>query len=353
MEAVILKCRPGGRFHLGLSAMRQNETLTDTSEIIHSDVLFGAFINSVAQWFPDEIQKWKDHFENGNIRFSSAFYCVQYKGKFIYLLPKPVSLNGYNMSEHKEMENAHKQLKKVRFLSKGVWEKQLLPGDWFADKGLCFLSENRAVFLKEELGGNTPKFKLSEKADIQKVKIRKDSKDGNLYTQTDLVMMGRMGSNEKERKEEEPVLVHWYFLWENAGLNHEEKEKAKKLINTMAESGIGGERSTGCGHIEEVRYDQNFSIDMEAKSDFFASLSLTIPKETETEHLLAYQVLQRGGMYYGAEKRIKMVNALEEGAVLNKEINGQIVDLSIPEKKHWRCGMSFAIPLPDAYNLKD
>jgi CRISPR type III-A-associated RAMP protein Csm4 len=342
MEAVILKCRPGSRFHLGLSAMRQNETLTDTAEIIHSDVLFGAFINAVAQRFTDDIQKWKAHFENGNIRFSSAFYCVEHKGKFIYLLPKPVSLNGYNMSEHKEMENAHKQLKKVRLLSKGVWEKQLLPGDWFAANSPCILPENRAVFLLEEFGGAAPKFKLSEKADIPKVKVRKDSEDGNLYSQTDLVIMGN-----------EEAKVHWYFLWENEGLSEEEKNNAQALITQMAEMGIGGERSTGCGYIEDVSFVPNFAINQDITGDLFASLSLIIPQETEKEHLLAYQALQRGGMYYGADKRIKMVNALAEGSVLNKQITGKIADLSTPEKKHWRCGMSFAIPLPDAYNLKD
>lgn len=342
MEAVILKCRPGSRFHLGLSAMRQNETLTDTTEIIHSDVLFGAFINAVAQRFPDDIQKWKAHFENGNIRFSSAFYCVEHKGKFIYLLPKPVNLNGYNLSEHTEIESAHKQLKKVRFLSKGVWEKQLLPDDWFAVNGQCILPENRAVFLREEFGGAAPKFKLSEKADIPKVKVRKDSEEGNLYTQTDLVILGN-----------EEAVVHWYFLWQNNGLNEIEKTNAKKLIEQMAEMGIGGERSTGCGHIEKVVFDPGFAIKQDITGDLFASLSLIIPQETEKEHLLAYQVLQRGGMYYGAEKRIKMVNVLTEGAVLNKQITGKIADLSTQEKKHWRCGMSFAIPLPDAYNLKD
>lgn len=340
MEAVILKCRPGNRFHLGLSAMRQNETLTDTAEIIHSDVLFGAFINAVAQRFPDDIQKWKAHFENGNIRFSSAFYCVENKGNFIYLLPKPFILNAYDMNE--KLKNAHKQLKKVRFLSKGVWEKRLLPDDWFAANSQCFLPENRAVFLKEEFVGNTPKFKLSEKADIPKVKVRKDSEEGNLYTQTDLVIMGN-----------EEAVVHWYFLWENNGLNEIEKANAKKLIEQIAEMGIGGERSTGCGHIEKVVFEPGFAIKQDITDDLFASLSLIIPQETEKEHLLAYQVLQRGGMYYGAEKRIKMVNALAEGVVLNNQITGTIADLSTPEKKHWRCGMSFVIPLPDAYNLKN
>lgn len=342
MEAVILKCRPGSRFHLGLSAMRQNETLTDTAEIIHSDVLFGAFINAVVQRFPDDIQKWKVHFENGNIRFSSAFYCVEHKGSFIYLLPKPVSLNSYKVSEHKEMEIAHKQLKKVRFLSKGVWERQLLPGEWFTANSQCILPENRAVFLREEFGDVEPKFKLSEKADIPKVKVRKDSEKDNLYTQTDLVIMGN-----------EEMMVHWYFLWENDGLNEIEKSNAIRLIEQMAETGVGGERSTGCGHIEKVVFDPAFAIKQDVTGDLFASMSLIIPRETEKEHLLAYQVLQRGGMYYGADKRIKMVNALAEGTVLNKKNLGQIVDLSTSEKKHWRCGISFSIPLPNVYNLKD
>lgn len=345
MEAVILKCRPGSRFHLGLSAMRQNETLTDTAEIIHSDVLFGAFITAVAQQCPDDIEKWKTHFEKGNIHFSSAFYCVEYQGKNIYLLPKPIHLNGYKLNESNSYINAHKQLKKVRFLSKDVWEKQLLPNDWFAENSACFLPENRAVFLREEFGGTDPIFKLSEKTDTPKVKVRQQSEEGNLYTQTDLTIMGN-----------EDAVVHWYFLWDKFGLSEEEKADAKKLIEQMAETGIGGERSTGCGHIESVCFPSDFSIKEDIAGDLFTSLSLIIPQEAETTHLLAYQVVQRGGMYYGAEssgKRIKVINALAEGAILHQPISGRIADLSTSEKKHWRNGMAFTIPLPKAYHLNN
>lgn len=348
MEAVILKCRPGSRFHLGVTAIRQAETLTDTAELIHSDVLFGAFISAVAQSDPEDIQKWKAHFESGNIRFSSAFYCVAHSGKLIYLLPKPVSLNAYRFpKDNPLLSGKHKQLKKVQFVSQKVWEQGLLPSQWFEENGSCFLPEKRAVFTKEEFNGNTPNFQLSQKTEMQKVRVRKETVDGNLYTQTDLVMMG---------SKDEKVQVHWYFLWDNAGLKAEEKAVARVFIKKMAENGIGGERSTGCGHIVEVDFDAEFQLNEAAESKWHTSLALTIPQKEEEEYLEAYQVLQRGGMYYGAEdsgRRIKMIHALAEGAVFSGSVSGRIADLSTSDRPHWRSGMAFPVLLPPAYQLNE
>jgi CRISPR-associated protein Csm4 len=344
MQAVILKCKPGSRFHLGQAAMRQHETLSDTAEIIHSDVLFGAFINAVAQRLPDAMEIWKNHFETGEIRFSSAFYCLECNGNYVYLLPKPVSLNIYDLSQDKNLKNAHKKLKKVLYLSKGIWERQLLPNDWFSENGLCLQPEKRLIILKEELTDNNSRFKLSEKADTQKVKVRTDDPEGNLYTQTDLVIMGN-----------DDVKVHWYFLVEMSALPEEEQRTAKSLIESMAGQGIGGERSTGCGQVEGVEYAEEFSLSAGNDSNQFMALSLIIPKVQERDSLLAYQIIQRGSMYYrnaSQNCRIKMVDTLAEGSVLKGSIVGQIADLSEDYKKHWRGGTCLAIPLPKAYSLK-
>jgi CRISPR type III-A-associated RAMP protein Csm4 len=339
MLAVILKCKPGSRFHLGQSSMRQNETLTDTAEIIHSDVLFGAFIHTVAQHISKDLEKWKDYFKSGKLIFSSAYYCLEYEQKKVYLLPKPISLNTIDITANKTLQNAQKKLKKVKFISKGVWEKQLLPQDWLAKDRLCFLPENRVVVLKEELNIQATAFKLSEKSDIQKVKIRSAEEKGSLYTQTDLVIMGN-----------EDVRIYWYFLVDMQELSESEQKEVKKLIEIMAIQGIGGERSTGCGQIESVEYDDRFALPIFPDSHQYVSLSLSIPTVEEQNELLAYQIIQRGGMYYGSEKKqIKIVNMLTEGAVLSNTILGRIADLSDENKKHWRGGTSFCVPIPPAY----
>jgi CRISPR type III-A/MTUBE-associated RAMP protein Csm4 len=343
MKAIILKCRPGSRFHFGRAAMRQNDTLSDTDEIIHSDVLFGAFISAVARLYPEvEVLKWKKHFEEGNIVFSSAFYCVEYQGKIVYLLPKPISLNHFPLKTFDSIEGAHKKLKRIKFISKGIWEKQLTPDDWFSNDDICFSPESRVVCLKEEFGNDNVAYRLSEKMDTPKVKVRNISKEDTYYTQTDLVLV-----------HDENISVHWYFLWENTGLDEEEKKQAEKIITLMAESGLGGERSTGCGHIEEVVFDRSFAINTDKLSEQYVSLSLIIPSASEHQELIAYQTVQRGGMYYGANKRVKSVIATTEGAIIRSKINGSIANLSTEDRNHWRYGICFPIPLPDSFKLNE
>lgn len=345
MEAVILKSSPGSRFHFGEAGMRQTETLDNTAEIIHSDVLYGAFINIIAQRFPEELTWWKERFGNGDIRFSSAFNCVEYKNKFIYLLPKPNSLNNHELIENQGKESFHKKLKKIQFISKGVWEKQILPVDWFIKNGVCHLPESRAVFLKEEFNGDCPIFKLSEKVDSQKINVETSEGEGNLYNQTDLVMLGS-----KEAR------VHWYFLLDIKALSNDKKQKAKDLIEIMVDEGLGGERSTGCGRFEAVIFEVDFNWKSYPNDGLLTSLSLIIPQKEEEKALIAYRVIERGGMYYGPEdlnKRLKMVSTLAEGAIFAQPVQGGIADLSTSERAHWRCGLSLNVPLPKAYSLKE
>ena len=47
-KAIILKCRQGSRFHFGEFVREQSTALFHTGDYIHSDVLFAAFISSLA-----------------------------------------------------------------------------------------------------------------------------------------------------------------------------------------------------------------------------------------------------------------------------------------------------------------
>lgn len=80
MKAIILKCQPEARFHLGEYTNFRDTVLHNVAEYIHSDVLFGAFFSAMAKIYPDQLDGFKQHFINKRISFSSALYCIK-KGR--------------------------------------------------------------------------------------------------------------------------------------------------------------------------------------------------------------------------------------------------------------------------------
>ena len=101
MKAVHLKLPPNAKFHLGEYTEDKATVLYNTSQIIHSDVLFGAFISALSQVGLEKVEVFKEYFESGKLAFSSAFYVLNIKGKeeLVYLLPKPISLNLFQSAD--------------------------------------------------------------------------------------------------------------------------------------------------------------------------------------------------------------------------------------------------------------
>ena len=62
MKAIILKCRPGSRFHLGEYTDNQDTVLYNTAEYIHSDVWFGAFISAMSKIYPEKLNNFRQLF---------------------------------------------------------------------------------------------------------------------------------------------------------------------------------------------------------------------------------------------------------------------------------------------------
>ncbi|WP_315815072.1 type III-A CRISPR-associated RAMP protein Csm4 [Paraflavitalea speifideaquila] len=326
MEAVILKTSSGARFHFGTFSNNDN-ALNRCAEIIHSDIIFGALIQAINSISPQSLHTIKEQFEKGNIKISSAFYCIanQSTGKYVYLLPKP-------MSQDLALSDDFKKLRKVKYISKGVWEKGIGAADWFNQSGNCHSPDGNFVVLKTELDQLTP-FRLSALQDSQKVQVRTKQETGNLYTQTDLVLLGN-----QENK------IYWYFLLEENNCLPECSQLLRKAIEVMSQRGIGGERSTGCGKIDAVEY-RTFSLAIDHTGDQYASISLTIPASKELGRLQLYKVITRGGMHLGPAKRLPVIHAIGEGAVQSAPLSGAIVDCSIPGYPSWRYGCNVSLPL--------
>lgn len=186
MKSVVLKLPPNAKFHLGEYAEDQSTALFNTATIIHSDVLFGAFVSALSQIDEAKISAFRKYFEEGKIAFSSAFYRIEIKDKApVYLLPKPVSINLYQLKNSTKFEV--KKFKKIAFISKGVWEKGISPEIWFDESGECVMPNKETVCLRSEI--DDEKFELYQKVDEEKVNLTPIKEDNELYTRSVLEVL--------------------------------------------------------------------------------------------------------------------------------------------------------------------
>jgi CRISPR-associated protein Csm4 len=339
MQVKVLRCKPNARFHLGEVTEIRSTTLTDTATYIHADILFGAFVYQLALLYPEKVEPFLEFFQNKKIQISSAFYCLENAktNEKIFFLPKPLSLNLYEVKNEKD-ESLHKQLKKIQFLSWKVWQKGLLPKQWF-DENLCKIINSSFVILSEEI---TPKeaedLQIYKKDDTLKVRLHTTEETGNLYNQTDLFLLGNKHWQ-----------VHWYFLEKNQ-LTDEDKEIYEKTWQNVALAGIGGERSTGAGKIQSIITENLDTSFLTQESTKKMSVSLTFPQESEIDSLLLYQLKLRGGQFWAENYRLKVLQAITEGAIQTQELQGRIE--SIGEKK-LRYGINFAVSLPEKFYFKE
>jgi len=331
MQSYILKVTPGTRFRFGKAqgVYPENESNAQksTSGIFHSDTLFSALVNAWAICHPETLDMFLDSCRSGKFTTSSGFYHVSDKRKKtdVFFLPKPVCINLHTFREHKK-------LRKVEFISKGIYEQGILPEEWFEEHGRCILLQNgRLIALKEEI-----EYSLSiyEIVTSPKVKIRSlnNNREDSFYYQTDLFLLGDANYS-----------VDWYFLTENK-LTEDLNRCLQDSLNTMVNMGIGGERSSGCGSLHGIE-DAAFDLDVvQPHTMYQMSVSLVIPKEGELSDSDMYKVIKRGGRYLSNGKALPMVQALSEGAVFGGARTGRIVTLN-EDPPILRGGLNLSVPI--------
>jgi len=330
MKAVLLNFNEGTRFHLGkaMGAFTEetNNSQKTTSDYIHSDTLWSALVNAWALSNPDTVDVFISECKAEKFLISSAFYHYVNsdnggKNSNIFFLPKPTSLNLYKFSDPKK-------LKKVRFISKGVWEKGILPDDWFNSKICTLIQNDSAIALRSETDRSFELFHIetAAKTSARDVSDREDA----FYFQTDLFLAKN---------------VKWYFLLNNQ-LPEYLQADLEKAMQTLMRLGIGGERTTGCGALTEFKIvDFNFDMDESVKDKHSqVSLSLSIPKDDNLSKNDLYQIIKRGGRFLTKRKSLPMIQMLQEGAILNNDFAGRIVELN-NEPIVLRYGLNFPIPL--------
>lgn len=326
MQAIILKSNFGTRFRfgeaLGAFPEEMHNAQKSTSRHPHSDTLWSALVNAWALCCPETTEDFIFECKDGKFNLSSAFYCVEFERNNVYFLPKPVSLNLFQFDEPKK-------LKKVRFISKGVWESGIMPDDWFNPAKCTLLQNESIVALKSEIEMPIKLFSIetSPKTHARDITDRDDS----FYYETDLFLS--YGDNYR---------VDWYFFIEN-NLSENLQKDFEKAMQTMVNLGIGGERSSGCGSLTEF-VEKSLDILPVDISNYKCSVSLIAPNENELTENSLYQTIKRGGRFIEKGNCLPMIQMLLEGAVFDNEITGKIVELN-KEPSILRYGLNLSIPV--------
>jgi CRISPR-associated protein Csm4 len=350
MKAIVLNCLQGSRFHFGKYAPDGDTALSDSDEILHSDTLFSALINTY-QELTGDAEPLVNYFREGAIRISSLYFCLEQNGKYTWLLPKPIT---FNLEETKE----YKKLKSIRYLSKSVWEKLINPSQILTDNlDYLFAWNNYIALSKDDL-----KFSDSISEDkklealkmicpiniltLPKVRVRDFEENKTTYQ----ISVTEIANNEKWLAN---LKVHFYFLVDFEGEHSAEAEKMlMDAINLLVLNGIGGERNT-MGALESFKIIEDWKIDMKEQSTTHAAtVSLVNPASESDLSNSYYRFLLRGGRRLGRDidstssSSLKSVRLITEGSVLQLNTEGTLVNISPNgNAKFLRNGMPLYLPV--------
>ena len=140
--------------------------------------------------------------------------------------------------------------------------------------------------------------------------------------------------------------VQWYFLLYQQNLEAADQAIVDEVLAGIRLSGIGGERSTGAGHIQAIeRQPFGEFIQQDEQAAYRMALSLTVPRDDDEWHAFQlYQAKKRGGRCVsGHDGRLPVMQMLQEGAIQQQAINGRAVELA---KQQLRGGFNLSLPLP-------
>jgi CRISPR-associated protein Csm4 len=328
MKIVELIPSPGTQFHFG-EILPRNETkdMNVVAAFPSSDLLFSALLNIWEKVF-GEADILKKLFDEQKVQLSSAFYYLRLENKTIRFLPKPVTADLFRMKEHKI-------LKKIAFVSEAIIENGILPDAWL-NTNLCTLIDHQFICCNEEVAGlEINDISIYKEVTMPKVKVHTTDKEHTLYNQSNISFMQNTNGE-----------TGYYFYLEDETVPNSEKNKLNTVVHLIADEGLGGDRSSGCGLLKKIRVSNAERI-MQNNSKFYLSISLSNPAPDELEAFEYYKLTTRGGRMTNDHKtRLKLVNMIAEGAIVNRHVTGRIVDISLDgNSRYLRNGRTFLFPL--------
>lgn len=351
MRAVILKTRPGSQFHFGKISPDDKTGLNETSDFAHSDTLFSALVNIIAESFPEQVEGFIGAVRDGRLRFSSVFYCLQNGDLLRYFLPSPAN---WSLKD----PDTNNPFSRISFLSKKVWEQGITPKKLAQDGVLArqfAVIQNQFLVHQSELSpserGVVRQIRLFHKTTIPKVSIKPNlDEDNDLFSRTMVQTADNTDILDEWKHPVTPDLqVHFYFLekTEDPFLLEDIYQVYQTALQILINTGLGGERSTGCGQFEGLDF-HNFSFDeTNSNSARYVSLALFSPWDAkELGKLKFYSTQLRGGRLTYEDGSLKLIRMVSEGAVATGVLNGNLVNLSQTPNPFLRCGAGIWVKAP-------
>lgn len=372
MEAIILKCPDFGRFHFGTVAPDSDTALSQTSECFQSDTLFSALISTCAKILPpipDEEKKPDDidvndlveFFKNGGVLISSGSYCLDIfengnNINRIFFLPKPCHLDLLDIDDE---SHDRKQVKKVKYISKSIWENGFLSSEW-KESGCYLIDRKFAIDSSEvhiDLGDQIEKiFKIISEP---KIADHARKKENNIFFQTDVFLQTTHLSRKEledagyEGVESMTFQPHFYFLIDFKVENDRMKNLISLLLDVLKDDGIGGGISIGCGRIKEIERAEWSLSPVSVADNQAVSASLISVSESENSSVLFKDLVVRGGRNTAAHGQLKRIKMAMPGALIKKETEGRIEENLHDSIPFLRYGMAFPLSIHSNYEYND
>lgn len=303
MKIIKLYPRENSKFHFGHLGLDIDDN------IFHSDSLFSTIvINYIRKFGTNNLEEFIRVFP----KISSLFYGVN-NGKYDILFI-PIFI-GFNFNKNL-LEMDRKLPKKIKFISLNLL------------KDSSEIEVNRKRNIAFSISDNIQKdFELFTDELEEKVKIDRETmkaEEEKLYSIS--YIRPTKGT-------------FFYFLLD--GQINREFEISLQLIKNF---GLGGEISCGSGIIEEIKIEDFEELKL-IKGDRYINLSIVFPKKEEFDKIEKYKLIERKGWVYLDTKRKRNILALAEGSLFKDEIEGEIREEKIGNKKIYRYGKSFNIPV--------
>lgn len=328
MKAIIFKLKPYSSFHFGKFAPDSDTALADSDIMMHSDSFFSAIINTYCTLFADT-DEFVNQFKENNIKISSLFYYLELNDEIIWFLPKP---KFFNLCEVED----HKKFKKISYISKRLYESIKSSNELLSSE--VIILQDQFAIRKDELRINEKylkNIKLYNSIVRQKVFVNKPDQGDDLF-QLDVIEIA------DNSKFENKLNIGFYALYEsNTYFNENFLEKFKICLDVLKSTGIGAEKST-LSNIEDIICSNNeWEIEiLDPDTESAMNLSIFIPDISDIREIKFATTDLRGGRTLGhSEKdkdealrtRLKVIRVVQEGAIIGKNSNGIVCDIS-PDK---------------------
>lgn len=330
--------------------------LEETAERVRSDTLFSAWITAYVRLFgTNAVEDLLAEFRaSPPVRMSSTFIYQQWKERIIYYLPRPfIPPQNYPTGDDLGFAKAYR---KREYLPLKIWQR------WYQGEG--FTEGDRVeleVTANSRLGGGQGELheartfeygKTYQKQTLPKVAIDRLTQATNFY-HTGLVTF-----------EQAPHHSGLYFLLNFSQENPELENRLYAALQLLAETGIGGERSSGAGLFQvdcwsDLPPDWQQVVSFQG-GNYYCLISLfwqgSFASELrhELENHSYYEVRERGGWigspFSGQQLRRQNVKMFIEGSVFPFVPDGELADVTPARfKSHqvYRNGIGLSLPIKE------